>query len=242
MELRGKVALVTGGSRGIGRATVLALAREGCQASFTYSKNDQAADGVLQELKKQGQVGAAHKGDVASLEMAERAVRSTVEKFDRLDILVNNAGILVPRRIDDLTEEIWDRTIAVNLKGMYNMCRSAIPHLRETRGRIVNVASIAGLMGGVAGIHYAASKAGVLGLTRALSAEVTADGVLVNSISPDAVDTELVGPDIREKVQNLNLLKRLLKPDEVAQAILFLARSDVLTGQNLNFNAGRYVL
>ncbi len=241
MELDGRVAIVTGGSRGIGRATVLALAREGCRVAFTYLEQKGRAAQVLQELEASGGKGRAHQCDVSSLEDAERVVNATVEEFGRLDVLVNNAGVLIPSSIETLTDEVWERTLNVNLKGALNMCRHALPHIRKNHGRVVNVSSIAGLMGGVVGVHYAASKAGVLGFTRALAPEVAPDGVLVNSIAPDAVDTEMLLPELKSKVQNLNLLKRVLRPEDVAQGILFLAKTDTLTGQTLNFNAGRYV-
>ncbi len=241
MDLADKVAIVTGGSRGIGRATVLALAEEGCKVSYTYLEQKEKAEGVLGELEAHGWTGRHHQCDVSSFEDAERAVNSTVEEFGRLDILVNNAGVLIPASIETLTDEVWERTFGVNLRGALNMCRHALPHLRRSHGRIVNVSSIAGLMGGVVGVHYAASKAGVLGFTRALAPEVAPDGVLVNSIAPDAVDTDMLLPELRSKVEGLNLLKRVLKPEDVAKGILFLVKTDTLTGQTLNFNAGRYV-
>ncbi len=241
MELDGRVGLVTGGSRGIGRATVLALAGDGCKVSFTYHERREKAEETLRMLEDQDSTGRAHQCDVASREDAQRVVAATVEEFGRLDILVNNAGVLIPARIEELTDEVWERTLRVNLKGILHMCRYALPHLRKTHGRIVNVSSIAGLMGGVVGVHYAAAKAGVLGFTRALAPEVAPDGVLVNSIAPDAVDTEMLLPELRSKVEQLNLLKRVLKPEDVARGILFLAKTDTLTGQTLNFNAGRYV-
>jgi 3-oxoacyl-[acyl-carrier protein] reductase len=241
MELGGKVAIVTGGSRGIGRAAVLALADEGCRVSFTYLEQKERAEEVLEELTSRGHQGIVHRCDVSSTQDTKRVVDATVEEFGRLDVLVNNAGVLIPANVEALTDEVWERTLQVNLKGAFNMCRWALPHLRQTRGRIVNVSSIAGLMGGVVGVHYAASKAGILGFTRALAPEVAPDGVLVNSIAPDAVDTEMLLPELRPKVEGLNLLKRVLRPEEVAQGIVFLAKTDTLTGQTLNFNAGRYV-
>ncbi len=241
MELGGKVALVTGGSRGIGRATVLALAKEGCRVSFTYLERRERAEETLRMLQDRDGTGRAHQCDVASREDAHRVVDATVEEFGRLDILVNNAGVLIPARIEELKDEVWERTLQVNLKGILHMCRYALPHLRKTHGRIVNVSSIAGLMGGVVGVHYAAAKAGVLGFTRALAPEVAPDGVLVNSIAPDAVDTEMLLPELRSKVEQLNLLRKVLRPEDVAKGILFLAKTDTLTGQTLNFNAGRYV-
>ncbi len=241
MELEGKVAIVTGGSRGIGRATVLAFAQEGCKVSFTYLKQRERAEEVRGELAARGFTGTAYQCDIASSRDAERVVKGTVDEFGRLDVLVNNAAVLIPASMETLTDDVWGRTLDVNLKGAFNMCRHALPHLRKTHGRIVNVSSIAGLMGGVVGVHYAASKAGVLGFTRALAPELAPDGVLVNSIAPDAVDTDMLLPELREKVQHLNLLRRVLKPEEVAQGILFLAKTDTLTGQTLNYNAGRYV-
>lgn len=241
MDLQGKAAIVTGGSRGIGRATVLALAQEGCRVSFTYLQHPDRAEEVLQQLKARGREGLVLRCDVASSQDARKVVESTVERFGRLDILVNNAGVLIPARIEELTDDVWDRTLEVNLKGALNMCRWALPHLKKNGGRIVNVSSIAGLMGGVVGVHYAASKAGLLGFTRALAPEVASFGILVNSIAPDAVDTEMLLPELRPKVERLNLLKRVLKPEEVARGIIFLAKTDTLTGQTLNFNAGRYV-
>jgi NAD(P)-dependent dehydrogenase (short-subunit alcohol dehydrogenase family) len=241
MKLEGKVAIVTGGSRGIGRATVLALAKEGCRVSFTYLEHKDRAEEVLRELEARGHEGMALRCDVAHSEDARRVVDATVDRFGKLDILVNNAGVLIPASIDELTDEVWERTLQVNLKGALNMCRWALPHLRKRGGRIVNVSSIAGLMGGVVGVHYAASKAGLLGFTRALAPEVAPDGILVNSIAPDAVDTEMLLPELRPKVEKLNLLRRVLRPEEVAQGILFLAKTETLTGQTLNFNAGRYV-
>lgn len=241
MDLKDRVALVTGGSRGVGAATVRAFAREGCATAFTYHERKDRAEEVRQEAEALGSQAQVFRCDVASEGDCRRTVEGTVEAFGRLDVLVNNAGVLIRARIEDLTDEVWERTLRVNLKGVYHMCRYALPHLRRTRGRIVNVASIAALMGGVVGVHYAASKAGLLGFTKALAPEVAPDGVLVNAIAPDAVDTEMIGPEIRERVKDLNLRRRLLSPEEVADGILFLAKTDVLTGQTLNYNAGRYV-
>lgn len=244
MDLRGKAAFVTGGGRGIGAACVRALAARGAEVFFTYHRSAASARQLVDDLTTTGALVDAAPCDVVRDDDVGRAVDACVRRFGGVDVLVNNAGVL-PRfaAIEDLDEATWDDTLAVNLKGMFLATRAALPHLKaRDAGRVVNMASIAGQMGGRAGVHYAASKAGVLGFTKALATELAQYGILVNAVAPEIVDTDLTPRKTRERLKDLNLLKRLLRPEEVADVVVFLCEQDHMTGQTITLNAGRYVL
>jgi 3-oxoacyl-[acyl-carrier protein] reductase len=243
-ELVGRTALVTGAARGIGLAIARALAEQGAGLALL----DVDVDPLALAGRAMGARALTIKADVSLLEDVQRAVDLTVERFGGLDILVNNAGICPMSDFADITEAEWDRVLAINLKGAFLCCQAALPYLRRSgqRGRVVNIASVAGQMGGVAvGAHYAASKAGLVGLSKSLAQMLAADGVTVNCVSPGTVATDMTldwseatHADLKDKIP----LGRFAQPQEIAEAVLFLAsdRAGFITGATLDVNGGLY--
>jgi 3-oxoacyl-[acyl-carrier protein] reductase len=243
-ELTGRIALVTGAARGIGLAIARALGMQGTSVALV-DVDPVALDRAAQSLG----IGLLPiQADVSRLADVQRAVALTVEHFGGLDILVNNAGICPMSGFSEISESEWDQVLAVNLKGAFLLCQAALPHLRQTgrRGRIVNVASVAGQMGGVAiGAHYAASKAGLIGMSKSLARALAADGVTVNCVAPGTIETDLTASwseATRATVKAAIPLGRFAQPEEVAEAVCFLA-SDLagfITGATLDLNGGLY--
>jgi 3-oxoacyl-[acyl-carrier protein] reductase len=243
-ELVGRTALVTGAARGIGLAIARTLAEQGAGLALLDVDVDPSAS-VGRAI---GERALAIKADVSRLEDVQRAVDLTIEHFGGLDILVNNAGICPMSAFADITEAEWDRVLAINLKGVFLCCQAALPYLRRSgqRGRVVNIASVAGQMGGVAvGAHYAASKAGLIGLCKSLAQVLAADGVTVNCVAPGTVATDMTldwseatQADLKAKIP----LGRFAQPQEIAEAVLFLAsdRAGFITGATLDVNGGLY--
>jgi NAD(P)-dependent dehydrogenase (short-subunit alcohol dehydrogenase family) len=223
-----RVAVVTGGGAGIGRATCLAFAREGAAVAVVDLKG---ADAVVAEIEAGGGRAAAYPADVSRSADVEAMVADVVRRFGSLDILVNNAGIGRPGRIEDVTEEEWDRTLGVDLKAHFLACRAVVPHMRrQGRGHIVNVASIAGRHVSLANsIPYTSAKAGVIGFTRHLAQEVGPDGIRVNAVAPGPVKTELLysavarGSEREAQFQARIPLRYVSEAEEQAAVILFLA-------------------
>src|SRR3989454_7282183 len=192
ISLKDRVALVTGGSRGIGRAAVECFARLGANVVANYVRDENAAQQVVSEAEARGVGGLAVQADVSLKGDAQRLIDATTRKFDRVDFLVCNAGIWEGSPIDQMTEEIWDRTIDLNLKGTWSVCRSAVPHMKgQGFGRIVIVSSTAGQRGEANVANYAASKGGQISLTKSLAAELGPFGINVNSVAPGWVDTDM---------------------------------------------------
>ena len=245
IDLKGKTALVTGGSRGIGRAACLALAKAGADVALGYRLNQRAADAVVAEIVRVGRKGVAIQGDLSHRKDAEALVGRTVEAFGRLDILVNNHGIWKDGPIDSMSEAEWDETLDVNLKGVF-LCTQAVVGImkRQGFGRIINVASTAGQRGEAFHSHYAASKGGIISLTKSLGPELVRHGILVNCVAPGWVDTDmsaeaLAGPD-RERILSTIPMGRAGSPEEIAGGILFFASelSGYCCGEILNINGG----
>lgn len=243
MRLSGKVALVTGGGTGIGRAIALALAREGTAVAVNYSRSRAAAEAVAAEIAASGGGAVALQADVAQDAEARRLVQAAVEKLGHLDILVNNAGWTqrVPHDdLEGLTEAIWDRALAVNLKGPFFCVRAAVPALRRRGGGcVVNIGTVAAFTGAGSSIAYAASKAGLTTMTRSL-ARALAPTIRVNTVAPGYVDTGFSNPpaDLQEKVQQTTPLKRLATAEDVAAAALYLVTDVALTGQVIVVDGG----
>ena len=243
--VEGRVALVTGGARGIGRAIAADLAREGADVAVT--EGDRAgAEEAAGEIAGAGRRTWALAGDVSSLDAAREMVEKVRSDAGRLDILVNNAGITRDALLLRMKEEDWDAVIAVNLKGAFNFCRAAVPGMVKQRwGRIVNMSSVVGAMGNAGQANYSASKAGLLGLTKSLAREVAARGVTVNAVAPGFIDTAMTQA-LPEKIRTALLGQipagRLGQVEDVVKAVLFLASpgAGYITGQVLHVNGGMY--
>jgi 3-oxoacyl-[acyl-carrier protein] reductase len=247
MLLKGKTAIVTGGSLGIGSAIAVVLGREGANVALNYRKHSEEAERVAGEVEAAGGRGIAVQADVSSFDDAQAMVAKVREAFGGLDILVNNAGVNRDRTIWKMSEEEWDTVISINLKGYFNYIRAAAPVFKEQKsGKIVNVTSINGLRGKFGQSNYSASKAGIIGLTKAVAKELGAFGVNVNAVAPGLIETEMM-KQAPEKVKQMALdeivLKRLGQPEEVADVVAFLCSEKArhITGEVINVSGGQYI-
>jgi NAD(P)-dependent dehydrogenase (short-subunit alcohol dehydrogenase family) len=244
--LEGQVVLVTGGSRGIGKAVALGAAAAGADVAITYRERADAAAGVVGEIESSGRRALAVQADLARSADAARVASAVAGGLGPIDVLVNNAGVLQQKPFAEITEEDLDRVLDVNLKSVFLLCQAVMaPMLERGRGRIVNVASSGGQLGGALAPHYSAGKAGVIGLTRSL-ARIGAPQVAVNCVSPGLIETEMTEGEIASPAGAQKLreipLERTGRADEVAAAVLFLAASaPYVTGHTLNVNGGLYL-
>ncbi len=236
-------ALVTGGSRGIGAAISLRLAAAGYDICINYHHSRDGAEEVRRGVEGFGRRAMIFQADVSQPLQVKEMVEKVVDFFGGIEVVVNNAGILSRRTLtEELDEGEWDRMLAVNLKGAFLVAHFAIPYLKEARqASIVNISSIAGKMGGVVGVHYAASKAGLIGLTMALASELAPYAITCNAVAPGPVDTELIDPNLKEKLKGLCPLKRIARPEEIAACVLFLIENRYITGEVIDVNGGRYM-
>ena len=244
MELEGKVALVTGASRGIGRAVALELARAGAEVAVNYAASEGPAQEVVREIEALGRRALAVKFDVADPEAVARGVKEVEEAFGRIDILVNNAGITRDGLCMRLKEEDWERVLSVNLKGAFLVTRAALPGMLKRRwGRIINISSVVAFSGNPGQTNYAASKAGLVGFSRSLALEVASRGITVNVVAPGFIETDMTAalPEkAREALLSRVPLGRPGTPEEVAYAVVFLAseKAAYITGTVLHVNGG----
>jgi 3-oxoacyl-[acyl-carrier protein] reductase len=241
MLLKGRVALVTGGSRGIGRATATALAQAGCDVVVNYLQAEDSAREVVKAVEQTGQRGLAIQADVSAEKEVVRLMTAIEAAFGRVDILVNNAGIIHSKPLAELTHRDWQTVIDQNLTSAFLVSQAVIPGMREQQwGRIIMLSSIAAQTGGVIGPHYAASKAGLIGLAHSYANLLAKEGITSNAIAPALIDTDMIRGN--EKIKpSLLPVNRFGTADEVAQAVVFLAQNAYITGQTLSINGGWYM-
>ncbi|MBX7097845.1 MAG: 3-oxoacyl-[acyl-carrier-protein] reductase [Myxococcaceae bacterium] len=246
-DFEGKVALVTGGSRGIGRAIGVELARRGATVVLSYMGNEVAAAEAVKLCTEAGGKAKAVRFDVADANACTQAVDELVKEFGRLDVLVNNAGVAIDGLIMRFKDEDWQKTIDTNLKSAFALIRAASrPMMKQRGGAIVNLTSVVGEMGNTGQVAYAASKAGLIGLTKSMARELASRAIRVNAVSPGFVDTDMtskINPEMREKLLAVVPLNRLGLASEIAHAVAFLAseQASYITGEVLKVNGGMYM-
>ncbi len=247
LGLKGKSAIVTGGSMGIGTAVALGLAREGCHVAINYRRHDAEAKEVVRQIEAMGCKGLAIKADVASYSDAQNMVDMVVKEFGRLDIMVCNAGINWDGVIWKMSEEQWDTVINVNLKGYFNYNKAAASIFKNQKsGKIVNISSINGLRGKFGQVNYSASKGGEIAMSKSLARELGKFNVNVNAVAPGMVMTEMarkIPPEFLNKAVDETVLGRVASPEECADVVVFLCsdRSRHITGEVIQVDGGQYI-
>lgn len=247
MKLDGKTALVTGGSRGIGRAIALKLAKEGANVAVNYAGSAALANEVVEEIKQLGKDAIAIQCDVSNGESVANMIKETIDYFGSLDILVNNAGITRDNLLMRMKEAEWDDVINTNLKGVFH-CTKAVTRqmMKQRKGRIINITSIVGVTGNPGQANYVAAKAGVIGLTKTTAKELAARNITVNAVAPGFITTDMTDK-LPEDVKNAMLsqipLAKFGEPDDIANAVVFLAsdESNYITGQTIHIDGGMYM-
>ena len=245
--LKNKIALITGAGRGIGRAIAIALAKEGAEVVINYNGSEERAKEVKQTIEENGGKASIYKCNVSDFVACEAMIKDIVKEYGHLDILVNNAGITKDGLIMKMKEEDFDSVLNVNLKGTFNTIRhSARQMLKQRSGKIINISSVSGILGNVGQANYAASKAGVIGLTKTMARELGSRGITVNAIAPGCVDTEMtevLSEEIRENACKQIILGRFGKPEDIANTAVFLAsdKADYITGQVISVDGGMNV-
>lgn len=244
MKLEGKTAVVTGASRGIGRSIALQLAKEGANVVVNYSGNEQKANEVVAEVEQFGRKSIAIQANVSNSEQVDAMIKQTIETFGQIDILVNNAGITRDMLLMRMKEEDFDAVIETNLKGVF-LCTKAVtrPMLKKRSGRIVNIASVVGLMGNPGQANYVAAKAGVIGLTKTTAKELASRGITVNAVAPGFIATDMTDTlkeEYKDELLKQIPLARLGEPKDIAKMVAFLCSEDAsyVTGQTINVDGG----
>jgi 3-oxoacyl-[acyl-carrier protein] reductase len=239
--LAGKIVLITGGSRGIGRACALGLAQNGADVAVNYRERQDAAREVCSLLERLGRRAFPIQADVSRSSEVSRMVQAVEREMGTIEILVNNAGIGRRYPWDQVPEEGWDEIMNINLKSAFLVTQAVLPGMRARKwGRIINISSGAAATGGVVGPYYAASKAGLLGLTHGYASLTLKEGITVNAVSPSLIDTDMARQDLRVDPKSTPI-GRLGTPEEVAEAVVMLAKNGYITGQTLYVNGGRYM-
>ncbi|PYI54234.1 3-oxoacyl-[acyl-carrier-protein] reductase [Paenibacillus flagellatus] len=245
--LEGKVALVTGASRGIGRAIAVSLAEAGADVAVNYAGSEQAAEEVVRHIESLGRRAIKVQADVASSAQVEEMVKLVLEKFGKIDILVNNAGITRDNLIMRMKEEEFDQVINTNLKGVFNCIKAVTrPMMKQRSGKIINISSVVGALGNAGQANYVAAKAGVIGLTKSAARELASRNIAVNAVAPGFIETDMTDkltPELREQMMQQIPFARLGQPDDIARVVRFLASDDsaYMTGQTLHVDGGMYM-
>ncbi|WP_438316496.1 3-oxoacyl-[acyl-carrier-protein] reductase [Sporosarcina sp. FA9] len=243
--LAGKVAVVTGGSRGIGATIAKALAENGASVAINYQTRIDDANAIVKEIEEKGGISVAIKSDVSNPKDVKSFMEEVKKTFGKIDILVNNAGITRDRTFRNLTNEDWNEVIDVNLNSVFYTTKEVINHMLEQKsGRIINISSIIGQSGGFGQSNYAASKAGLVGLTKSLALETAKNGITVNAICPGFIETEMVKEmpeNVKESIISKIPMRRLGQTEEIAEAVLFLTTAEYITGQSININGGLHM-
>ena len=240
-NLAGKIALVTGASRGLGRAIAIALAAAGADVAVNYREREADAANVVAICGKHGRRAVAMRADVSEEREVDELLIRTEHELGSVDILVNNAGIARTQRLDAITVRDFDDLIRVNLRSVFLVTQAVLPAMRSKKyGRIINLSSVAAQVGGVIGPHYAASKAGMIGLTHSYAHLLAKEGITVNAIAPALIVTDMVTTNLNAKPE-LIPVGRLGEPDEVASVAVILAQNSYITGQTINVNGGWYM-
>jgi len=245
--LTGKVALVTGASRGIGRAIALTLAEAGADVAVNYAGSEAAAAEVVALIEAMGRKAVKVKADVSSTQEVEGMFKLVLETFGKLDILVNNAGITRDNLIMRMKEDEFDQVIATNLKGVFNCVKAATrPMMKQRSGRIINISSVVGVLGNPGQANYVAAKAGVIGMTKATAKELASRGITVNAVAPGFIETDMTDKlpeEMRTQLLQQIPLAKLGQPEDIAKAVRFLASDDAsyMTGQTIHVDGGMYM-
>jgi 3-oxoacyl-[acyl-carrier protein] reductase len=240
MDLSGKIALVTGGSRGIGRAIAIALADTGAHVAVNYKENKTAAEEVVAAITKFGRRAIAIGADVSIPQEVESMVATITRQLGEIGILVNNAGVARARKIEDIDLTLFDEAINVNLRSAFLVTSAVLPAMRRGKwGRLIFISSTAANVGGIVGPHYAASKAGMIGLMHSYASNLVKEGITANVVSPALVETDMVRSDLRVTPDRIPV-GRFGRPEEVADVAVMLARNGYITGQSININGGLY--
>jgi 3-oxoacyl-(acyl-carrier-protein) reductase len=247
MELKGKTSIITGASRGIGRAIAVMLAEAGSDIVVNYHKNKLKADEVVEELTRLGVKAKAYQADVSDEQQSSDMIEQALSDFGPIQIVVNNAGITQDRSFLKMTKDQWHKVVLVNLDSVFNITHKLLPIMVEKKwGRIVSIASIVGQMGNFGQSNYAVAKGGLIAFTKSLAKEVAAKGVTVNAVAPGFIETDMtavVSDKVLETVCQMTPMGRLGKPEEVARAVRFLAapNASFITGEVINVNGGLYM-
>ncbi|MEY9975857.1 3-oxoacyl-[acyl-carrier-protein] reductase [Lysinibacillus sp. RC79] len=244
MRLKGKVAIITGGSRGIGQAIVKKLAEEGAEIAFTYNSDKEAAEKTTKEFLQNGINIKAYQLDIKSLSQIKSFIKSVLDDFGRIDILVNNAGVTRDSYLMMMGEDAWNDVIDTNLTGLFYITKQVLPTMiRQKNGSVINITSVGGLIGVAGQTNYSAAKAGIIGLTHSLAKEISAKKIRVNAVAPGYVETDMLNKltdELKEKYKETIPVKRFGRPEEIANVVAFLASDDAsyIVGQTIVVDGG----
>lgn len=244
MDFTGQSVIVTGASRGIGKAIALGFAEAGADVAFTYASNEAAAEEVKKEIEAKGRKALAIKADAASADAAAMVVDETIKAFGKIDVLVNNAGVTKDTLLMRMSEADWDTVLDTNLKGVFLITKAAIrPMMSAKKGKIITISSVVGLVGNPGQVNYCASKAGVIGFSKSLAKEVGSRGITVNVIAPGYIETDMTGKLTEEQakaIMDMVPLKKMGKPEDIAGTALFLASdaASYITGETIRVDGG----